>query len=542
MSVGTFGRPYEVAGAGFARVTLDFSVPGIREQDVVVVDLASPARIGRPEVTKASLGEPHWWMKPRSRVIDPRPLAMHEIREYADRIYAHGGIFVIFGTSKFACEYLWAAVEHGALNSKGSAVSTNNWSLLSALNEVGVQFDLGSEVNSVGGDGPLHDLMHRFQSEMSFSYTMAPVYPRDREWLTLATNKYGQAVACAIRPQDTKGMILIFPEVVDQSAFLKSLFQEVLPELSPQLFPESTSGLWLRGPDYELHHVLELSREIMSVKEAAHRKIVDLHAAIEAERVQNGFMHDLLTGTGDTLVLAVKRALETLGFSSVINSDLDLQPGQRRREDLQIHDSSPILLLESKGIAGLPKEEDSIQVFKYIAPRMREWNRSDVKGLAVINHQRNVPALGRNPLPFSEDVLTNALDQGFGLMTTWDLFRLLRSFLKLSWSSENVKPLFYQSGSILPIPANYELAGTVERYAEKLGVVSIRLSSGIRVGDTLAYELPIEFEEEIVGSLEIDNSAVEAAAVGALAGMKTRLLREQARKGTRVFRITEKSS
>jgi hypothetical protein len=246
-------------------------------------------------------------------------------------------------------------------------------------------------------------------------------------------------------------------------------------------------------------------------------------------------MHDLLTGTGDMLVLAVKRALETLGFSSITNSDADLQPGQRRREDLQIHDASPVLLVESKGIAGLPKEEDSIQVFKYIAPRMREWNRNDVKGLSIVNHQRNVPAIERNYSPFSEDVLTNAADQEFGLMTTWDLFRLVRSFLKLGWSPENVKPLFYLSGRILPVPINYEPVGTVERYAESLAVAGIQLCSEIRVGDRLAYELPIEIEEETVESLQIDGSPVDVAPAGALVGTKTRLVKQQARKGTRVF-------
>jgi hypothetical protein len=192
-----------------------------------------------------------------------------------------------------------------------------------------------------------------------------------------------------------------------------------------------------------------------------------------------------------------------------------------------------------KVIAGLPKEEDSIQVFKYIAPRMREWNRNDVKGLSIVNHQRNVPALERNPLPFSEDVLTNAVDQEFGLMTTWDLFRLVRSFLKLSWSSAHVKPLFYQSGRILPIPLHYEVAGTVERYAEKIGVVGVRLASEVRAGDTLAYELPIEFEEETVASLQIDGAPVSVAPAGTLVGTKTRLSKEHARKGTRVFRIRD---
>jgi hypothetical protein len=51
----------------------------------------------------------------------------------------------------------------------------------------------------------------------------------------------------------------------------------------------------------------------------------------------------------------------------------------------------------------------ALQVWKYIAPRMKEWNRTDVQELAIINHQRNLPPLDReNIAPFLEDVLTNA--------------------------------------------------------------------------------------------------------------------------------------
>ena len=84
---------------------------------------------------------------------------------------------------------------------------------------------------------------------------------------------------------------------------------------------------------------------------------------------------------------------------------------------------------------------------------MKEWHRTDVQGLAVINHQRNLRPLDReHKAPFREDVLTNAQEQGFGLLTTWDLFRLARSYLKLGWKHEHIQALFYQNGRIEPSP------------------------------------------------------------------------------------------
>lgn len=56
-------------------------------------------------------------------------------------------------------------------------------------------------------------------------------------------------------------------------------------------------------------------------------------------------------------------------------------------------DAAVPVLVEVKGINGMPKEADSLQVAKYLTPRMREWGRTDIRGLAIVNHQRHLPAL-----------------------------------------------------------------------------------------------------------------------------------------------------
>lgn len=170
---------------------------------------------------------------------------------------------------------------------------------------------------------------------------------------------------------------------------------------------------------------------------------------------------------------------------------------------------------------------------------MREWNRTDVQGLAVINHQRNLPALEReNRNTFSGDVLANAEEQGFGLLTTWDLFRLLRSFLKNGWEYDHVRPLFYQSGRIEPVPNHYQLVGVIEHFWERPGAVGVRVEADeIEQGDRVAFDLPGQFEEQVVESLQVENAPVAKAQAGALAGIKTRLTKKQAKTGVRVFRL-----
>ena len=159
-----------------------------------------------------------------------------------------------------------------------------------------------------------------------------------------------------------------------------------------------------------------------------------------------------------------------------------------KREDLQIHDNSPIVLVEVKGIAHLPRDAAALQVWKYFAPRMKEWKRTDIRGLSVINHQKNLPPFQReNENPFRQDIITNAEQNDFGLLTTWDLFRLVRNFISNSWSHERVESIFYRNGRIDPIPDHYKEIGVVEHIWPKAEAVGVRVhTDALKLGDRIA--------------------------------------------------------
>jgi hypothetical protein len=125
----------------------------------------------------------------------------------------------------------------------------------------------------------------------------------------------------------------------------------------------------------------------------------------------------------------------------------------------------------------------------------------------VVDHQSHLPALDReNATPFHEVVLASAERQDLSLMAAWDLFKLLRSYLKNGWRHDHVKPLFYRNGRISLVPEHYEFVGVIERFIEGIGVVDVKVTEGkIRRGDRIAFELPVEFQEQDVDSLEIDN-------------------------------------
>ena len=88
------------------------------------------------------------------------------------------------------------------------------------------------------------------------------------------------------------------------------------------------------------------------------------------------------------------------------------------------------------------------------------------------------------------------------------------------------------------MPTHYELAGEVEHYWERVGVAGIRISAAsLHPGDRIAFQLPVDYFEQEVASIEVERQPFTEAPTGALAGVKTPLPKGDARKGVRVFRI-----
>ena len=247
-------------------------------------------------------------------------------------------------------------------------------------------------------------------------------------------------------------------------------------------------------------------------------------------------MLDLLTGTDSQLVDAVKASLRKLGFTKLVDVDEERdKEGKARREDLQIHDSSPALIVDIKGLGGHPADADTFQSHKHATLRLQEWKRLDVQALTIINHQRYMPPLNRdNKMPFRQEILDFAGEVKMGLITSWELYRLVRSALKWDWRAENTVPVLYAIGRIATIPKHYTPLGFVAHVWT--GAVSIQLESvGLKLGDRIAFELDVEFEEQEVTSLQVNKVAVETASVGVRVGTATDLQRPVIRDGMRVF-------
>jgi len=560
VEVGSFGTPYKVPKDNSYRpVVAEFNIPNYAEQEIIIIDLLPADTLEQPPKENETVpGEYDHWAKCNYGVVDPRPVPMSIYRSAFDKILMHGGVFIVFADFHTYLEIIYARQTRNGLSPVRNK-RYDNWSFLTPLHwsRFGTNFVEGSEISVPNQTHSLGKLLSRHLKGATFKCTLAPkqnivdenqIYFENhhlKAWRVMATDKYGAPVAGVFVPHgEIKGWVFIFPQLANKSRFLVEFLRDVLTELAPELFPYAEGGQWIYRDTYQLPSVLEMREQIQRIEEEAAEKVKVIEERIRLEQERTAYLRNLLIETGDPLVKAVKKALETLGFKDVLDMDEEMvKQGDTgpKREDLRVVSEPVSLLIEVKGITGLPTDADSLQVQKYVIVRMREWSRTNVQGLEIINHQKGLPALDReNENPFRQDILVNAEDQQFGLMTTWDLYILTRNFLKNNWKPENVKGLFFQSGRIQLVPAHYEFVGTVEEVWGKASAVGVRIeAASLKQGDRIAFRFPTDFEEQEVTSLQVDDQSVSVAEVSTLVGIKTHLANQQIKKGIRIYRVTD---
>lgn len=514
---GTFGKPYRVDLSSQSQPMRNSSrLPGYAEQEIIFVDLSF-------EVAEEPTGEVDFatdgvgiWVRCDRGMIDPRARSAMGVRAGFDRIVQAGGVVVVFASPK-----THMTIEAGQLIGRqlhlDKTLEIDEWSFLSALRYVNVSEAHGNEISICEERSAIGKALVGALPGMRYECTLNVTYDPEDRWVQLAKNKFGETVALGCAPP-SGGAILILPQLQDKASLVKELLANVLPALFPALFPGIEAGLWTHLPEYELGGVARLQVEREEAVKRHEAEMEKIASDIAAIRATDGWLHDLLTQTGDPLVEAVMAGLAELGFGKVVDMD-KIRDRERkpRREDLQVQDISPTLVVDIKGISNFPGDEDAMQAFKHAALIMREQKRTDVYGISLINHQRHLPPLHRdNSMPFRKELVDVALQNEQGLMTTWDLYRLVINKRRHSWAPKDVKPVLYGHGRILPIPAHYVPLGRVTHVWKHAFGVDIERGS-LRVGDRVAIEFDVFFEEEVVASLKVE----DATKVEASAGDKT---------------------
>ena len=547
-TAGTFGSPYKVElSDGYQPVIYKADLPNYTEQEIIIIDLTPPETLDRPDGKKmTSEGENDWWAKCSRDEIDPRPRVMKEAQKAFDRIFDHGGLFVIFAQPSLRQDLFLAHVVHGLHNgvSTESKIHADNWSFLSILSHLRIESDFGEEINVLEQDTQLSRFLRKTVRDARYTATFNPTSGIEKNWIPILSNKFKKCIGGLIVPEESKGRVLILPQISKKPNAIITLLREVLPDLLPHLFPHIEGYPWVERDAYELDSVLKYKAKKIEVQQRAKRELEELDKKILEERDKLGFLHGIITKTGTDLVESVKACLEFIGFKQITDVDkqiLEQDTKAPKQEDLQVHDKSPTLLIEIKGISGLPHESDTIQVVKYVPRRMKEWNRVDVRGVSIINHQRNVPALERdNQNIFTKQQVEDAENHDLTILTTWDLFLLIRGMMKWGWDPKTIQELFYKSGRMPKLPTIYKPIGEIVNYWEKPCAVGVQISENkLHKGERIGYVIPEGYLEEEALSLQVENRDVEEVFPGQLVGIKTKYPKNLLRNGTIVCAVTK---
>ncbi|AOL03557.1 hypothetical protein WI95_06235 [Burkholderia contaminans] len=537
--VGTLGRPYKVdQTAGYTPAINHEFLSGHQECDIIIADFTFPA------IDDSSPGEKHVppqeldvWVKKNLGYIDNRGLTALRNRDVFERTLKQGGVIIVFADLVQEHDAKFASTDYGNRLTPGRKLSFSVWNLTSDLESLTLDDDHGSVTTAVDGSS-LGKLVTKHLPGSEFTCAIRPRYPTD-EWTALAVNKFNGWVAAGLQ-KEGRLVTLVVPQLANKAAFLDELLTTVLPEYLPDLFPDIATGAWTHRPEYELPRVAELRSERIRIEEETRAALAALDGQIDAEKIENGWIHDLLTATGDELVNAVKRALTEMGFRKVVDVDeIRDQAKQSRREDLRIEDRHPVLVVDIKGIGGRPTDEDATQANKHALIHSRESKNPEVQGLSIINHERHMPPLERdNNMPFREELLTVADETSLGLMTSFDLYRILVNMRRWKWTSGDVTPLLYASKRVSVVPTHYEFIGSIAGVWSKANAFGVVIENGaVNVGDTLAIEGPIYFEELTVRSIRVNDAAVQTATIADQAGFPLPESGAKIREGMRVFVI-----
>lgn len=521
---GTFGKAFQGKPGQF--VGFNHSLPLLHEQDIVIIDVEDPGldkRVEAPPLPDALSPDTHLCVIPeRQSYFNPRPLIAQTYREAFHSLTSRGSIIVAFAGSEHIEHYYFRTWGRGGYAQEGDA-SNYDWSPA----DIYAVSRQGTEV--IFNDS---DVFGHLARSLGQAVSYSALFPRlGAEDYVIARSSLGEPVGFARKIES--GLLVILPRFEDYGSVLEMMLAETLVDLAPQLFPNSTRHTWLSRPEYQWPEVLELHARRRELVKEYESKIAEVDQQTATEEGRLSFLHGVLSGTGSDLVDDLARTLRFVGFGDVRVMD----PGRRtKEEDIQIWDSGRPFLIEAKGLSGCPAEADCQQILKYVVRRQREYSRTDIGGVFVVNHQRHVPGTDRTSA-FTQPQIDDAEHNGYALTTTWDLFWAIIATMKGLLDLLDIQAaLLSQIGQVDYIPRSWRELGRIKHYYPQPRAALVELYDGetLRVGDMVAFLSDERRYEQQVESLQVEGQPVEQVSSGVEFGIQ---VKQPVDKGFRFFKV-----
>lgn len=309
----------------------------------------------------------------------------------------------------------------------------------------------------------------------------------DRNFISLLSNESGECVSY-IYCYSKDYIKFVIPQVEDKAGVLKDIFDNVLFKYFSDFFPDVEARNWINNETYLLPEELVIKQKIESKRKELEKEIAKLEEDEKNIRDKSIHIKHLLTESGSALVKAVKIFLENLGFENVVDKDETLKEGELKEEDLYFTYEGNHIYMEVKGINGTSTDAECSQVDKIVNRRMRELKTTDVHGIYMVNHQRNIEPLKRQIPPFNDTQISDAENQSRTLVYTSQLYALYSDIENGLISREQARESLLQIG-LANFHCHLKSLGMPYSYYQDGRVICIELfNEQLSIGDTLFYK------------------------------------------------------
>lgn len=484
-------------------------IPNLHEYEVRIIDMQEEQTKVLVTQNENPSGEYLLRVSYPKTVFDPRPLALHHIKEDTDE----GNLTIFFADSNIMGEYEIVKVvgQNSCIPYYDKKHGSNEFLSVGSENKQGQKLQCGNHklsetINKYAtGYRVIFELPGQYNRESN-------AYVRSKSYMPLLTNQVGEVVSY-IGISSKKGYELVLPVCKNKEQLIEELFSCGLSELMPEIFPESQEFVWSNSDYYKSREILQLEESIKEIEKDYQVQVKKAEDQIHQIKESKMFLTELLIESGDKLVAAVAKYFEWLGFSNVLLVD-EKETGILR-EDIQIVLKEGLLIVEVKGIGGTSTDSECAQIAKHRRRRENEYPEKKIFPIYIVNHQRYVDPRQRKTPPFSKDQIDYAYNDERGLLTTWDMYKSYKYIEDGVFTKEEVKDAFYKHGLLDLIPVDMRTVGKVNKYYPKTKACIVELDNvKVCVGDEIICKKGDICLKAKVESLQEQNSSVDSAQHG----------------------------
>jgi hypothetical protein len=300
-------------------------------------------------------------------------------------------------------------------------------------------------------DSPFSPIFSQFRAFISFASELFPLHNNLgksvnlKEWdpsyegelQVLAESFKNFPISAWLRRG--KGFYVLLPWFGEKNPEVAELLlSRILPQVAPQLFADEGFN-WLDSYDYIFPSLLDVFKQMEEENDRHRQDMRRLEDQIEEIKLneQEPF-NKLLVSQRSELKEAVIRALKYLNFLNVVDVDEYWKRVIRaKEEDIWLLDEndksveqlirgSQLIVVATKSGKGAAVDEDCLLLQRYKGRRMQEFDNTKIKALLIGNYYSETEAKLRE-VPFTENQISEAVKDGNGLLTTYELFKAIKA-------------------------------------------------------------------------------------------------------------------